>query len=135
MLKKGILFSIDAIIALIVAGALILACFFILSKTTTNMHSSNDVFIKSLDSLAILEKDGTLKNVVETTNASTIQQFIDSTPAQFCSNITILSSASAQVLSVQKTGCTAKNESSVALRSFVSNNFNLYYARMEAWYS
>ncbi|MBW2984326.1 hypothetical protein KY361_04380 [Candidatus Woesearchaeota archaeon] len=134
MLKKGIIFSLDAILAVIIAGVMILACFFYLSHTSTNLYQNQDIYKISLDSLTILEKDNTLKTAVETNSTTTLQLFLDSLPAQLCGDITVYTSSSSAVLSAQKTGCTAKNESTIAVRSFVANNFNVYYARMEAWY-
>lgn len=134
MLKKGIIFSLDAIFAIIIAGIMILACFFYLSKTTTNLYQNQDIYKISLDSLTILEKDDTLKTAAETSSSTTIQQFLNSLSDQFCGNITIYTSSSSAVLSAQKTGCTAKNESTIAVRSFVANDFNPHYAKLEAWY-
>ena len=58
--KKGIIFSLDAIFAVIIAGIIILACFFYLSQTSTNLYQNQDIYKLSLDSLTILEKDNTL---------------------------------------------------------------------------
>ncbi len=132
--RKAIIFSLDAIFALIIAAVMILACFFYLSHTTTNLYKNQDIYKISLDSLTILEKDDALKTAVENSNTTTIQQFLDSLPEQHCSNITIYTYSSAQLLSTQKTGCTAKNESVIAIRSFIANNYNIYYAKTEAWY-
>ncbi|MBW2965948.1 hypothetical protein KY342_02475 [Candidatus Woesearchaeota archaeon] len=132
--KKAIIFSLDAIFAIVIAGIMILACFFYLSKTTTNLYQNQDIYKLSLDSLTILEKDETLKTAIETSSATTIQQFLNSLPDQHCGNITVYTSLSTAVLSSQKTGCTANNESTIAIRSFIANNSNIYYAKMEAWY-
>jgi len=132
--KKAIIFSLDAIFAIIIAGIMILACFFYLSQTSTNLYKNQDIYKISLDSLTILEKDNTLKTAVETSNTTIIQQFLNSLSEQHCGNITLYTSSSAAILSAQKTGCTSKNESTIAIRSFVANNSNIYYANMEAWY-
>jgi hypothetical protein len=134
MLKKSILFSLDAILAVVVAGSMIFACYFYLSKTTTNIYQNQDIYKLSLDSLAILEKDSTLKTAVETSNTTAIQQFLNSLSTQHCGNITVYTSSSTAVLSAQKTGCTAKNESTIAVRTFIANNSNIYYAKIEVWY-
>ncbi len=132
--RKGIIFSLDAIFAIIIAAIMILACFFYLSQTTTNLYKNQDIYKISLDSLTILEKDDTLKTAVETSSTTTMQQFLDSLPPQICSNITVYTSSSADVLSSKKAGCTAKNESTIAVRSFIANTYNIYYAKLEAWY-
>jgi len=131
--KKAIIFSLDAIFAIIIAGIMILACFFYLSKTTTNIYQNQDIYKISLDSLTILEKDDTLKTAVETNNTATLQLFLNSLSDQFCGNITVYTSSSSAVLSAQKTDCTAKNESTIAVRNFIANN-SIYYAKMGAWY-
>ena len=132
--KKAIIFSLDAIFAIIIAGIMILACFFYLSQTSTNLYKNQDIYKISLDSLTILEKDDTLKTAAETNSTTTLQSFLNSLPTQHCGNITVYTSSSTAVLSAQKTGCTAKNESTIAIRSFAANDYNIYYAKMEAWY-
>ena len=132
--KKAIIFSLDAIFALVTAAVMILACFFYLSHTTANIYTNQDIYKISLDSLTILEKDSTLKTAVEANSSAAIQQFLDSLSQQHCGNIAVYTSESAAVLSAQKAGCITKNESAVAVRSFIANNFNVYYAKMEAWY-
>lgn len=132
--KKSLIFSLDALFAIVIAGIMILACFLYLSQTTTNIYQNQDIYKISLDSLAILEKDDTLKIAVETNSTTTPQLFLNSLPDQLCSNITIYTASSAAILSAQKTGCTAKNESTIAVRTFIANNSNVYYAKMEAWY-
>ncbi|MBU2561184.1 MAG: hypothetical protein KKD17_02720 [Nanoarchaeota archaeon] len=132
--RKAIIFSLDAIFAVVVAGLMILACFLHLSQTTTNIHQNQDIYKISLDSLTILEKDRTLKTAVETNSAATIQSFLDALPEQFCGNITVRTSAAVLVLSAQKAGCTEKNESTSAVRAFTAGNSAVYYAGMKAWY-
>ena len=132
--RKAFVFSMDAIFAIIVAGLMLLACFFYLSQTTTNINNGQDIFRISLDSLAVLEKDGALKAAVEENSTAAVQSFLDSLPDRFCGNITIYTSSSVIVSSSQKAGCTAKNESAVALRSFIAGNSTAYYAKMGAWY-
>jgi hypothetical protein len=131
--KKSLIFSLDAIIAVVIAGMMLLACFFYLSQTSANIYKEQNTYMVSLDSLTILEKDSTLKTAIEANSTAAIQQFLNSIPNQFCANMTIYTSASAALLSAQKTGCTQKNESAVAVRIFIANQ-EAYYARMESWY-
>lgn len=134
MLKKGIIFSLDAIFAIIIAGIIILACFFYLSQTTTQLFTTQDLSLTAMDTLTILEKDGTFKNIVETGSTATLQLFLNALPDQQCGMITVYTSSAAAIHSAQKAGCTFKNESVIAVRGFIANNYNIYYARMEAWY-
>jgi hypothetical protein len=75
MLKKGLIFSIDAMFAIVVAGMMVLACFFYFSQTTTNIHNDQDMYKISSDSLTILEKDGTLATAAATGIPTTIYSF------------------------------------------------------------
>jgi hypothetical protein len=134
MLKKGLIFSIDAMFAIVVAGMMVLACFFYFSQTTTNIHNDQDMYKISSDSLTILEKDGTLATAAATGIPTTIYSFLDSLPDQFCGNVTIYTSSSAALLSAQKTGCTAGEESAIAVRSFVLGLSGVYSAKMVTWY-
>jgi hypothetical protein len=131
--RKAFIFSLDAVIAVIIAGMMLLACFFYLSQTSTNIYKSQDLYKVSSDSLTILEKGNTLKTAVEANSTAAIQQFLNSLPGQFCGNITIYTSASASLLSAQKTGCSSENEFSTAIRAFIAGNTE-YYAKMELWY-
>jgi hypothetical protein len=134
MLKKGLIFSIDAMFAIAVAGMMVLACFFYLSQTTTNIHNDQDMYKISSDSLTILEKDGTLAASVATGSPVTISSFLDSLPGQLCGNATIYTSSSAALLSAQRAGCTAGEEPAIAVRSFVTGVSGVYYAKMAVWY-
>jgi hypothetical protein len=131
---KAFIFSLDAIFAIIIAGLMILVCFFYLSQTNTNTHANQDTYKLALDSLTILEKDRTLKDAIEINSTAAIQQFLESFPEQFCGSITIYTSSSAEILSAQKTGCSAKNKTAVIVRSFIADNSDIYYAKMQAWY-
>lgn len=129
MLKKGILFSLDAIFALVIAGIMITGCFFYLSQNKV----SNDLYQISLDSLTLLEKDDTFANVLNSNLSTGLQTFLDGLSDQYCGNITLYSSYSSHLYSSTKSGCVGGNESSVGIRSFVYDSSN-YYAKMEAWY-
>ena len=132
--RKAFIFSLDAIFAIVIAAIMILACFFYLSKTTTNIYQEQDLYKILSDSLAVLEKDDTLKLAAETDSAATLQQFLNSLPYRYCGNITIYTSSQSAVLSAKKDGCAIKNETTVAYRNFILSNHTTHYARFEGWY-
>jgi hypothetical protein len=132
--KKAFIFTLDAVFAIILATTLSIGCFFYLSQTLTNIYQNQDIYKISSDSLTILEKDGTLKNTIHTGNISYVQTYLDSLPSNICGNITIYNTASAQMNSMQKSGCTTKNISAMTFRVFTDGNNNTYYAKMEGWY-
>ncbi|RME15155.1 MAG: hypothetical protein D6797_07230 [Bdellovibrio sp.] len=133
--KKGIIFTLDAIIAILVAASFILASFFYLSKATNVPYDRQGIYDLSLDSLAVLEKKGDLAYSVENGSNSTLVEFLNfSLSQQVCGEIKIFNTDTFQLLTATKPGCTPINETSFARRVFIANNSKIYYAEMEVWF-
>lgn len=134
MKKKAIIFTLDAILALLIAATLIISSLYYLSKTENIPYTEQGLYKISLDILTVLEKDGTLKTAVEESSATEIQGFLDSLPVQICANITIYNTAQDNLLSVKKTACDSSEEKLFSRRVFIANSFSVYYAEMVSWF-
>lgn len=132
-MKKGLIFTLDAILALIVASSLILASFNYVSKA--QMVWNKPTLLKiSLNSLAVLELSQTLQDAVKASNADDTEEFLNNLlPNHVCAMVEFYDEADSLLLTAAKSGCTSSNYPTVNYRSFTANG-NVYYARMEAWY-
>jgi len=132
--KKGIIFTLDAIFALMAALTIISASLFYMGQVGKIPFNKQALGKISQDSLTILEKDGTLGKAVEIGSAATLSSFLNSLPSNLCGKIEINDASKNNILAALKPGCTGSNELVISVRAFVGNNFNVYYARMEIWY-
>jgi len=131
--KRAIVFTIDAIIAIIILIAFTSASFYYL-KNMNNDFGENDLFQISQDSLAVLELNNELQNAITTSSTSNIQVFIDNLlPSHVCADIMLYDSSDTLQLNTTKTNCISSDETSASIRTFIVNN-NFYYAKMRSWY-
>ena len=133
--RKGFIYTLDAIFALVIAATIILASFQYLSQTHIARFNRSDLGRLSNDALGVLERDSGLSSVVSGSTSS-VQSYLNTLPSQVCGNLTVFSVSSTLVGSIQKTGCNSAgvDEVVVARRVFVHSNSSTYYARLEAWY-
>ena len=127
MNKKAVIFTIDAVLAIIIAGIMLSAAYFYISYEYEAEDRQQNLQKTSLDILSALEKDGTLQNSVDTGSASSISTFLNVLPSQICSNITVYDNNSIIKLSTQKQGCNI-TQPVFPRRVFASGNFSSYYA-------
>jgi hypothetical protein len=133
--KKGLIFTLDGIFAILIALTLIFSSIFYLSQASSTFMNQRNLIQISQDSLTLLEKTKELKNFAETSTPANIQSYLDSLPYQICAKLSIESSAGIQLQELSKSGCGNSAYSSVTERRvFVANSFTTYYAEMEAWY-
>ncbi len=133
--KKGFIYTLDAIFALVIAAIIIFASFQYLSQTHIARFNRSDLFRLSNDALAVMERNSGLSNVISG-SMSSVQSYLNSLPAQVCGNLTVLSTSSMLIGNAVKSGCdnAGVDELVVARRVFVHSNSSTYYARLEAWY-
>ena len=82
-----------------------------------------------------MTKDDTLKNAIESESSATITSFLNSLPSQICAKIDLKSVDQVTIQNTSKTGCTSSEERVVARRTFIANDFTVYYAEIESWYT
>ena len=131
--KKGMIFTIDAILAVVIAGIMLSAAYFYISDEYGEGDRQQNLYKISLDILSALEKDGALQNSVNAGSASGIGSFLNALPSQICSNVTIYGNSSIIRASAQKQGCNL-TQPVFSRRVFVSN-FSAYYAEAKLDFS
>lgn len=128
------MFTLDAVMALVVASFLILASFNYISETQAINWNSPNIIKISFNSLAVLELSETLQSAIENSDVSEVEEFLNNLfPEQVCATIGVYDSADSLLLTALKTGCSSSAHPAVNYRSFTVNG-NVYYAKMEAWY-
>lgn len=134
MNKKSIIFTLDAILAILIAGVMITSSYFYISQTKISQLNRQNLYKISLDVLTILEKDGTLYDSVRTGSTSDLNDFLNLLPAQICGSFTIYDHESNVIQSVQKADCDT-TQPVFSRRVFVGNNFDIYYAEAKLGFS
>lgn len=132
-MKKGLIFTLDAILALIVASSLILASFNYVSQTQVAWNRPTLLKI-SLNSLAVLELSQTLQEAVKTSDAVDVEEFLNNLlPDNVCARVEFYDEADSLLMTAAKSGCASSNYPTVSYQG-LSVSGDIYYARMEAWY-
>ncbi len=132
--RKSIIFSLDALLALVSGIILIIASFFYISQIQTIQWGQPAIYIMTMDSLNTLKTDRTLENAVETNSSTTLSKFLNNMLGpNTCGGIELYNSTGSRRLSVNKTGCSSPVQVYIARRTLISNNI-IYYATMRSWY-
>ena len=132
--KKGFVFTIDSVLALLTALALIGAVLFLMRQPALHFNEQSlEGFAKA--ALAVLEKDGTLKAAVETNSSSAIGAYLNSYPQHLCASVSIKNTNKNIVLpSINKINCSSSSNKLYTRRVFIANS-STYYAEMNSWYN
>jgi hypothetical protein len=140
MQVKGFVFTVDAIIAMISAGFIIMGAMFFLTQSSDIPFHKQDLQLSAMDALAILERDGSLNLTVVRGEYSNLTKFMNAMAPHICANIKVynVSYSTFEVLGFfvyeNKTDCDYDSEeSAVTRRIFVARN-KTYFAEMETWY-
>lgn len=131
-MKKGFIFTLDATLAIVLALSVILSSMFYLSQSHVSFEKQN-LYKLSMDSLAILEKQGVLDRAASTNTTTELQSFLDNLPPNTCAKIELRDDADARLMSVRRSYCTYPEEYYVLRRVFVSEE-DIYNAKIEVWY-
>jgi hypothetical protein len=129
MAKKAVIFTLDAILAILVAGSMITASFFYLSQENIQFNRQS-LYKMALDLIAVLEMDGSLADYASTGSNSSIIIFISALPSQLCVNLTLYNNDSAFMHSTQKSNCNI-TQPVVSRAVFVNYNLSSYYAELK----
>ncbi len=135
---KAFIFTLDAILAIIVCSILFVLTYYILTKFQYSVVRNTELDDVSSDVLASLEKNHTLQNSIYYSRTSDIRQVLNNLSSTVCSSMVIYSSQNAPLLMAQRTDCNCTGSRSLIVRSFVIPNSNgtlsEYMAKMEACY-
>ena len=135
MNRKGIFFSIDAIIAIVVAIVLFSIAFYYLGQVDIQETSSTDLLEYGRSVLVVMEKGDYLADSVVNDSSSVIVGFFDNyTKNNSCFNLEVEDVNGVQQYLVYKTGCGSTIEKDVVKRTFIVNKNDIYLAKMEAYY-
>jgi hypothetical protein len=128
-MKKGILFSLDASIALLIFMVILIGTLYYFSKTDISQNQEGLV-LTSMDVLAVLEKSGKLGDATE--GLDEISPYIDQLSYNNCFKIDILLSSGSKIFSTKKKSCDYSSSVVTARRVFMHNG-NIYLVRIEGW--
>ncbi len=136
-MNKGIILTLDAILAIIVSTVIFLYIFLTLNKT--NYSATRDLLLNKIgqDVLTSLEKNGTLQFEVANNRTTELRGILNSLPANICLSIEIYNSQNQVVLIVEKAGCNCMTDYSINVRSFVlisSDAMDEYFAKSRVCY-
>jgi hypothetical protein len=132
MKKKGIIFSLDSMIALIIAGIFIFGAMVYLGNLQDK--NENNLILNQIarDSLTILDFSYDLIQAGSTGDNTTLNDFVDNLETNTCARIGIYNQSKQLDFTSTKSGCIPNNNVAVARRSFIVNKEG-YYAKMEVW--
>ena len=138
-MKKGFIISIDAIIALLIAFAMLVS---ISANFSVSKHSSladEKLSAVSKDVLTVLEKSGKLENAVVENKNKELGKYLNKTSENLCFEISVFDfdDNSSALSAVAKKDC-KKNQTEVSVLStkrsfFVADNEKFYWAELKSW--
>jgi hypothetical protein len=131
--KKGIIFTVDALIALGAAMLIITSVYGALTGADIP-HNVEKLTKITQDSLAILEKDETLKKATETITNTTLITYLNSLPSQLCAHISIHQTDGIEIIAASKTNCELGSTIATARRAFIVQDITTNYAFMRSSY-
>lgn len=129
------LFTLDALISMVVAVGLITAAIFALKNINTNAWSNSNINELSMDYLTMLENENALEDAVISMSTEDLKFFLNSfVRRSMCAKIKLYDTSDNLLLVEVKTGCFSSDDIEVTKRSFVSDG-EMYYAVMEGWFN
>lgn len=126
-MKKAILFTLDAMFALVFSLVIISASVYFVLQPNLEVTNSEKVRLISYSALAVMEKQAMLERAIVNSDNSQIQSFIDSFPLNVCAEVTFRDSRAIITSQVFKQSCTIGEEYFITRRIFIANN-DIYYA-------
>lgn len=131
-MNRGIVLTLDAILAIVVSTILFFYIFSILYQI--NYSATRDILLTKVgqDVLTSLEKNGTLQYEVTNNRTLELRGILNYLPASICPNIEIYNSQNQVIMIVGKAGCNCTTDYSTNIRSFVivtGGTMSEYFAR------
>ncbi len=139
-MKKGIVISLDAMMALFIMLTMLSLATFYLGQVSYEENSNSSLRESAMDTLNVLEKNGNLEYAVQNDKVNVLRQYINKLPNSLCFDLTIYSATDSEnaLYAVVKGTCKKGSEDSATInRSFlvkdISGNADFYIARMSVW--
>ena len=137
-LSKAFIFTLDAILAVILCSILFLFTYSLLAKVQYSVVRETTLVDVCSDVLTSLEKNHTLQNSVYYSRTSDIRDILNNLSSTVCSNLMIYSSENTPLLVIARTDCNCTGSRSLLVRSFVvpesNGTLSEYMAKMEVCY-
>ncbi len=128
MNKKGMIMSLDGIIALVLCGVVLM---FVYSSIQGSFVDTKSIGLhgNAIDILSVLREDGSFERFDD----AVIDGYLSSLPGQICANVTIYDGN--QIVSNHlRPGCNGKTQTASARRSFLAED-KVYMAEAEVYYA
>jgi hypothetical protein len=128
--RTAIIFTLDAIFAVLLGLSIILASLFYIYRTSIPTGAEN-LQLLSMDVLSVMEKNGELSLALTGGTHPPLQEVL---PANICSRLTLYSATSEKILTTSKTGCGLPGDYVITRQVFLVDK-TIYYAELELWYT
>jgi hypothetical protein len=137
-LTKAFIFTLDAILAIVLCTIMLLFTFSLLTKFQYSVVRDTALSDACSDVLTSLEKNHTLKNAIYYSRTSDMSNVLSNISSNICSTITIYSSNNQPLLVAKRADCSCTGSRSLIVRSFVvpqsNGTLSEYMAKMEGCY-
>ena len=137
---KGVIVSLDALVAALVLITMISLSSFYLGQVDASERSSTLLKETAMDTLTSLEKSGKLEQSVQNSDPGRLREYVNRLPNSLCLDLSVYNSTdlSNPEFSVLREDCTKNFSSSSTInRGFAVRSGSsalLYVARLTAWY-
>ena len=133
-MKRGIIYTLDAILAGIVALSFVFICMSYLSANPSEHLNALSLTTLDQDTLSVLEKDGVLADALQG-DALDLGNFLDALPSNICAEIFLYDTDMTLYRNITKTGCLPSDDVVITRRVFFAGNATPYYAKLRGWYN
>jgi len=132
--RSGFIFSLDAILALVICTFILMTVFFYFSHSNKLKMSESSTQILAIDTLAVLDIDGSFQEAIEDSSIDYLKTFLNTLLHEnICMKLKIKDSQdSLTILEASKTGCTFSEHTTVARRTLYIDD-TIYIAEARAW--
>lgn len=132
--KRSILFSLDAMIATIIAMTLIAGIYMHMSDISSPKYGNYDLMLLASDSLAALKVQDEIRFAVDNEADARIKDFMEQVmPKNTCSRLVIYNSHDIIFMEITKNAC-IYDEQSIKVRSPLIHEGEIYKGEMHTWY-
>ncbi|MFH1695072.1 MAG: hypothetical protein ABH850_01415 [Candidatus Micrarchaeota archaeon] len=132
---KGFVISIDSMIALVIAFAMLVSITGYFSNSKFDLLNEPKLAFVSQDVLTVLEKNNKLAEAVEENQNKEIGKYLNKTSNNLCFELNIFDydNNSSALSTATKKGCKKGNSILSTKRSFFSEE-KFYWAELKSWY-
>ena len=141
-MKRGVFYTLDAIMAVVLLAIMLSVAFVILSGWGMPQYDETMLSTTGNDMLTVLDVNGTLGDAVLNDNANALQLYLTLLPSHICASISVYDvgappSYNRTILGViVRQGCSNVTSQGVAIstRTFVPTGMGTHLAEAHVWY-